>query len=465
MTRLDGAHQLVHDGLHRLHLAGQMQVVLAEGVGGAVQHILYGILKHLQLLAGVGGEVDLFGVHLLRGFQKVHGMVTDALEIADGMEQGVHALAVCVVQLTAGELDQIGAECVLVLVHLALLVPDLLGQRVVPGMGQAHGLHDAHTGQLGHISGGRTGAGHRHSGGVQQTIVQQGKALFLGVVGDGEDGQPFQNIRKGEQDEGSRDVEGRVHDGNAPCGDGLIDKVEVHHSVQAVETGQKDHDADDVEVEMDHGGAAGVLVRAHRGEQRRHTGADVLAHDDGDGAAVGDDTGGAQGLQDADAGTGALDDASDQCTHQNAEDGVGEADKEVGEPCLALQRLDGIGHGGHAGHQDGKADEDGADALFLLALAHIEQDADEGEERAEGGGLEHLDPDAVALQAGEAQQPAGDSGTHIAAHDDADGLMQLHDAAVDEADHHDGGGAGALDDGGHAETEEETFDGIVGQLA
>ena len=290
-------------------------------------------------------------------------------------------------------------------------------------MGQAHGLHDAHTGQLGHISGSRTGAGHRHSGGVQQTLVQQGKALFLGVVGDGEDGQPFQNIRKGEQDEGSRDVESRVHDGDAPCGDGLIDKVEVHHSVQTVETGQKDHDADDVEVEMDHGGAAGVFVRAHRGEQRRHTGADVLAHDDGDGAAVGDDTGGAQGLQDADAGTGALDDASDQCTHQNAEDGVGEADKEVGEPCLALQRLDGIGHGGHAGHQDGKADEDGADALFLLALAHIEQDADKGEERAEGGGLEHLDPDAVALQAGEAQQPAGDSGTHIAAHDDADGLM------------------------------------------
>ena len=43
--------------------------------------------------------------------------------------------------------------------------------------------------------------------------------------------------------------------------------------------------------------------------------------------------------------------------------------------------------------------------------------------------------------------------------------MQLHDAAVDEADHHDGGGAGALDDGGHAETEEEALDGIVGQLA
>ena len=46
-----------------------------------------------------------------------------------------------------------------------------------------------------------------------------------------------------------------------------------------------------------------------------------------------------------------------------------------------------IGHGSHAGHQDGKADEDGANTLFLLILAHIEQDADEGENGAEGGGL------------------------------------------------------------------------------
>ena len=162
-------------------------------------------------------------------------------------------------------------------------------------------------------------------------------------------------------------------------GDGLVHKIKVDHGVQTVETGQKDRDTDDVEVEVDHGGTAGILICAHRRNQRGDTGADILTHDDGDSAAVGDDTGSAQRLQDADAGAGTLDDAGDQCAHQNAEDGIGEADEEVGEPCLTLQGLDGIGHGSHAGHQDGEADEDGADALFLLILAHIEQDADEGE--------------------------------------------------------------------------------------
>ena len=35
------------------------------------------------------------------------------------------------------------------------------------------------------------------------------------------------------------------------------------------------------------------------------------------------------------------------------------------------------------------------------------------------------DQEAVARQAGKAQDPAGDRGAHIAAHDNADGLMQL----------------------------------------
>ena len=216
---------------------------------------------------------------------------------------------------------------------------------------------------------------------------------------------------------------------------------------------------------MHHSGAAGIFVGAHRGDQRGDAGADVLAHDDGDGAAVGDDAGGAECLQDADAGAGALNDAGDECADQNTQQRVGEADEEVGEPDFILQRGDRIGHGGHAGHQNGKADEDGADALPLFALVHVEQDADEGQQGAERGGLEQLDEEAVALQAGKAQNPAGDGGAHVAAHDDADGLVQLHDAAVDETDHHNGGSAGRLDHGGDAEAQEKALERVIGQLA
>ena len=129
-----------------------------------------------------------------------------------------------------------------------------------------------------------------------------------------------------------------------------------------------------------------------------------------------------------------------------------------------LQGQDGVRHGGHASHQHGKADEDGAHAFFLLTLTHIQQNADKCKQRTERSGFEQIDEEAVALQAGKAQDPAGDSGAHIAAHDHADGLMQLHDAAVDEADHHDGGSTGTLDDGGHAQTEEEALEGLSVQL-
>ena len=54
-------------------------------------------------------------------------MIADAFKIADGVQQGVHALAVGVVQFPAGQLDQISAQRVLVPVHPALLVPHLLG--------------------------------------------------------------------------------------------------------------------------------------------------------------------------------------------------------------------------------------------------------------------------------------------------------------------------------------------------
>ncbi len=43
--------------------------------------------------------------------------------------------------------------------------------------------------------------------------------------------------------------------------------------------------------------------------------------------------------------------------------------------------------------------------------------------------------------------------------------MQLHDAAVDKADHHNGGGTGRLNDRGYAQAQEKSLDGIIGQLA
>ena len=381
------------------------------------------------------------------------------------MEQGVYTLAVGVAHFTAGQLDEIGAQCILIFVHLFLFLPHLLGKGIVPLVGQAHGLHHAHTGQLGHVCSGGTGTFHSHGGSVQQALIQQSKALFFGIVRNGEDGQLFQPICKGQQNSGGRQVEDGVDHGNAPGSDCLIDKGKVKQQVCTIENSQEQGDTDDVKVQVHHGGAAGILVGTHRGNQRGDAGADILTHDDGDGTAVGDDTGGAQCLQDTNAGAGALDDAGDNGPHQNAQQRIGEADKQAGEPRLVLQGKHSIGHGGHTGHQHSKADQNGANTLALFAFAHVQKDADKSQHRAEGGGLEHIDQEAVALQAGKTQDPAGDRGAHIAAHDNADGLMQLHDAAVDKADHHNGGGAGALDHGGDAQTQEKALERVVSQFA
>ena len=332
-------------------------------------------------------------------------------------------------------------------------------------MGQAHGLHHAHPGKLGHFGSSGAGTLHCHSGGVQQTVIQQSKLLFFRGIGNGQDGQLFQSGGKRQQNDGSQNVEYRVHDCNAPSLNGGIHKGKVADGVEPIESEQEDAYTDDVEVQVHHSGPAGVLIRTHRGQQCSHTGTDVLTHDDGDGTAVGDDTGGAQRLQDAHAGAGALDDAGDQCAHQNAQQGVGEAGEQAGEPCLVLQRQHRVGHGGHAGHQHGKADKDSAHAFFLLTLTHIQQNADKCKHRAERSGLEQLDEQAVALQTGKTQDPAGHGSAYVAAHDHANGLMQLHDATVDKTHHHNGGSAGTLDDGSHTQTQKKALEGVIGQFA
>ena len=58
----------------------------------------------------------------------------------------------------------------------------------------------------------------------------------------------------------------------------------------------------------------------------------------------------------------------------------------------------------------------------------------------------------------------GNSGAHVAAHDHADGLMQLHDAAVDKADHHDRGSRGGLNDARDGQTRQEAQHPVGGEL-
>ena len=464
VAALDLAHKAVHDLLQRLDLFGGVGVALLEGIDRAVHDVLHGGLKHAQVAEGLVTEFDRLVADLLGRLDQVDGMVGDALKIADRVQQRVDGAVVVHREMLGAQLDKVGAQHVLIVVHGVLLADDLIGDGVIPDTGRGHGLQKGSAADLGHIAAGQHGAAHSHGGGGEQTVVQQG-VLLLGVgggIGHGQDGKLLEQAVERQQDCGRHDIKDRVDDGNAE-GVGRVGKeAEPNQRVQAVEPAQEDDSADQVEVEMNKSGALGVLVGARGGNQRSDGGADVLAHDDGHSGRVGDRAGAGQRLQNTDRRRRGLQHSREHSARDNAEDGIFEAEEQIHEPRLIGQRGHGMGHRVHAGHQNGEAQHNFTNAALAVLADHIHPDADKAEDRAPGIGVHHLGDEAVTLEAGQRQQPAGDGGADIRAHDHADGLMQLHQAGVDEADRHNGGGTAGLNDGGDGHAEQQAAQGAAG---
>ena len=314
---------------------------------------------------------------------------------------------------------------------------------------------------LGHIAAGEHGAGHGHGRGGEQTFVKQGVFLLLvgGGVGHGQDGQLFQRAVERQQNGRCNDVENRMNDGDTEGIGRGVKEAEADQCMQAVEPAQEDDGADDVEIEMDERRTLGVFVCTGRGDQSRDGGADVLAHDDRNGGGVGDSTRAGQRLQDTDSRRRRLQHSRKHRTGNYAKDGVGKAEEQIHEPGLVRQGGHRARHSVHASHQDGEAQQDLADAALAVLADHIKPDADKAEDGAPRIGVEHLGQEAVALQAGQREQPAGDGGADVGAHNDADGLVQFHQARVDEADRHNGGSAAGLNDGGDSHAQQQRPDG------
>ena len=461
---LDLAHQAVHDLLQRLDFAGGVGVALLERIHRAVDDVLHGGLQHGQVIQRFFAEFDVLVADLLRRFDNVHGVVGDALKVADGVQQRVDGAVILHGQMLGAQFDKVGAQHVLIVVNGVLLADDLVGDGVIPGAGGGHGLQERGAADLGHIAAGQHGAAHGHGRRSQQTLVQQGVLLlFVGRgVGHGQNGQLFQQAVERQQNSCRYYVKNCVYDGDAEGVGRLVEEGKTDQRVQPVEPAQEEDRADNVKIEMDEGGALCVLVCTRRGDQRRDGGADVLAHDDGHGSGVGDRAGAGQGLQDTDGRRRGLQNSRQHRARNDAEDRVFEAEEQIHEPRLVGQRGHGMGHRVHAGHQNREAQQDFTDAALAVLADHIQPDADEAEDRAPRGRVHHFCEEAVALQAGQREQPAGDSRTDVCAHNDADGLMQLHQAGVDEADSHNGGGTAGLNDGSDGHAEQQTADGAAG---
>ena len=211
---------------------------------------------------------------------------------------------------------------------------------------------------------------------------------------------------------------------------------------------------------MGQGHALGVAGLADGGEKRRDGGAQIVAEQDGNGALQADDAGsidarrGGEVLQHGDGGAGALHHERHEGAHQNAEyRHARHLGNQVGEHGVLGQRLHDSAHGVDAEEQKPEAEDGGADVLHLSLLGELH------DKEAHKHDAEHV------IGQLEGDDLRCDGGADVRAHDHRDRLPQAQKPGVDKTDHHDGGGAGALDDGRYAQTQKETFERAVGQLA
>ena len=392
-------------------------------------------------------------------------MVGDALEVADRLEQLRRLLALTLAHGAAAQLDEIGADDVLIVVAALLVLTDGLRKLRGVGIERGQGVLQRPRGARRHPARERAGLLQRQRGRREQALVELRRLVGALAVRHQTHGEPFEQAARGQKHGRAEDVENRVYDGNAVHGGRLIEQGGGERRLHDAERRQQHRHADHVEQQVDDGGAARVLVRPHGREQRRDAGADVLAHDDGDGRGIADAAGDGQRLQDADGGRARLDHRRDERADEHAEQRVREREEQVRERRHVPQPRDGAAHRLHAEHQRREAQQDEPRILLARVLAeHIEDDADQRQHGRERRGLEQLHPEAAAVDARKAQKPRRDGRADVRAHDDVDGLAQRHQPGVHKADDHDGRGRRALDDRRDAETGEKAQHHAAGHL-
>ena len=120
--------QIVNDLLQRLHPVGLFQIVVPERPEGHVHDLLHSPQKNGQLMTGGVGQRQILTFQLLGGLQNVQSVVADPLKIAEGFEEHGGFAAVAFADFQGAELDEVGAEDVLVMIGLALPFPHGLGK-------------------------------------------------------------------------------------------------------------------------------------------------------------------------------------------------------------------------------------------------------------------------------------------------------------------------------------------------
>ena len=373
-----------------------------------------------------------------------------------------------------GQADQIVAHRVGQSIDAVLIFVDAVDDLAVIVLQHIHGAVYAGAGQTGHGGDGLMGAGQSQGGGVEELLVQLAQFLFHVlsmdlIIRNDAPGQLFKLAANGQQNDSGGQTEQGVGVGDAAGGNGAApDGVQCAAGVQDQHGGDDQNGGAQVENDVDQTGALGVCLRtdgAH--DSGGNAVADVYADNDGIDGTEGQSAGDGQSLKNTDGGGGALNEEGHAGTHQEAQNGdIGQTYESLGKGFGLREGRDSGSHVQQSGKQNSEAHGDAAQCVGVMKVeGHDQQDADDGGQRGQGGGLEQIQPGGpVGVQVQQTDDLTGDGGTYVGAQHDAQGLVQRDNPRAHQTGgDHDGGG-GALDHGGDHKAHKETHHGVVGHF-
>ena len=347
------------------------------------------------------------------------------------------------IQLLPGDLDQIGAQAVLVAVGVVFLALDVLeaGGGVV--MEQAAGFLQSVAHADGHVVDRQTALLQSQRRVRDEALLQTDQELLggIGLVLDqgGHDG--LQHVDEGHEQDDHEQTEDRIDQGDRERVHHLCHEREIKDDVRQIKDCRADQGTCQSGDQVDQGGPLAVGVCAERGEQNREGRTDGDAHEQGQGRFKGHCAGHGEGLDDTDRRRGRLQDRREDRADQDTEQRVGHRGEHVPEPSLLAQLGDRAAHILHADHQNGEAHHDIADVVVQRLLGeHAQKDTDDGDDARQRRRREDVSDAGARFQITQADDPARDGGAEDRADRNADRLAKLHHGRVHKTDHHDAGG-------------------------
>ena len=291
--------------LKRLNQLGSLQIPGCKRIDGRAHDIVHRIRKDIHLLNSLIGEFQFLIMHLLGRIRNVYCMIGDALKIVDTVKQNGQCPAVRLRQITVVQLDQIGSQHILVVIHILFHTDNAVNLFLIIILQVLQCKIQRISRFQCHLVRRISAKLHGKCGTLQKPLIQNCKLvrfliLFTRFVRYGLLRQLHQKIAKRIKKNNRTDVKNAMD-----CGDSCrtCRLGQKFHSTQGhidcIEYHKKYNGSDQIKIQMDHGCSAGILAGSNRGDQCCGTGSDILSHDDRHCCAVRHDSGGTQRLQDS----------------------------------------------------------------------------------------------------------------------------------------------------------------------